>query len=193
MTMRLRKYNWKVVYKRGSEMYIADTLSRPYLTSPSPVDKEEKEFIRAVENEDMTKHLPVSPERLKELRQKTQDDEMLQDRKKNIQMGWPDKKCKVLKGTRAYYNIRNDLSVLDDIIFKVQRVVVPTMMRSQMLKKIHSSHIGTEGCLRRARKALFWPGMNDACNQRKCLCLRGLQHPSDRTIQRATDTTNSAR
>ena len=32
-------------------------------------------------------------------------------------------------------------------------------MRSQMLDKVHSSHIGAEGCLRRAREVVFWPGM----------------------------------
>ena len=28
-----------------------------------------------------------------------------------------------------------------------------------MLERIHSSHIGINGCIRRAREALFWPGM----------------------------------
>ena len=32
-------------------------------------------------------------------------------------------------------------------------------MRPQMLEKIHSSHIGAEGCLRRALEVVFWPGM----------------------------------
>ena len=151
MMMRLQKYN----IESGIQTWIADTLSRAYLTSPSPVDKEEEEFIRAVEKEDMIKHLPVSPERLKELGQKTQEDATLEDLKKNIKMEWPEKKYEVLQGTRAYYNFCDELSVQDDIIFKGERVVVPTVMRSQMLKKIHSSHIGTEGCLRRAREALF--------------------------------------
>ena len=35
-------------------------------------------------------------------------------------------------------------------------------MRSEMLKKIHASHIGIEGCLRRAREILYWPGMTAA-------------------------------
>ena len=30
---------------------------------------------------------------------------------------------------------------------------------SSNARKIHSSHIGAEGCLRRAREVLFWPGM----------------------------------
>ena len=29
-----------------------------------------------------------------------------------------------------------------------------------MLTKIHASHIGIQGCLRRAREVLYWPGMN---------------------------------
>ena len=29
-----------------------------------------------------------------------------------------------------------------------------------MLKQIHQSHIGMEGCLRRAREVLYWPLMN---------------------------------
>ena len=32
-------------------------------------------------------------------------------------------------------------------------------MRAQMLEKIRSSHIGAEGCFRRAREVTFWPGI----------------------------------
>ena len=49
MMMQLQKYNLRVVYKRGSEMYIADTLSRAYLSTPNQVSEEEQAFIRAVE------------------------------------------------------------------------------------------------------------------------------------------------
>ena len=108
-------------------------------------------------------------ERRHGLRQKTHDDATLQDLK-NIQIGWPEKKCEVLQGTRAYYNFCDKLSVQDDIIFKGERVVVPTVMRSEMLKKIHSSHIGTEGCLWRARETLFWPGMNAAIRENVSAC-----------------------
>ena len=61
---------------------------------------------------------------------------------------------------QPYFNIRDELSVQDGIIFRGDRVVVPDSMRQDMLRKIHRSHIGTEGCLRRARDVLYWPGMN---------------------------------
>ena len=54
---------------------------------------------------------------------------------------------------------RDELSVQGGILFKGERVIEPTAMRAQMLEKIHSGHIGAEGCLRRAREVLFWLGM----------------------------------
>ena len=89
MMMQLQKYNLKVIYKRGSEMYIADTLSRAYLSAPNQISVEEQEFIRAVENVKMTKYLSISPERLQEIQEKTREDATLQDLKKSVENGWP--------------------------------------------------------------------------------------------------------
>ena len=78
-------------------MQIADTLSRAYLSAPNQVCKQEQEFIRAVENVKMTKHLSISPGRLLDIQEKTQDDVSLQDLNKNIENGWPDQRSKVLQ------------------------------------------------------------------------------------------------
>ncbi len=111
MMMQLQKYNLKAVYKRGTELYIADTLSRSYLSAPNQVDEQEQQFIRAVENVNMTKHLSISPERLQEF----------QDLMKNIENGWPDQRNKILPRTRAYHKFRDELSVQDGILFKSER------------------------------------------------------------------------
>lgn len=47
MMMRLQNYQLKVVYKKGQELYIADTLSRAYLPLPNHVSQNELEFIRS--------------------------------------------------------------------------------------------------------------------------------------------------
>ena len=71
MIMRLQNYQLKVVYKRGQEMYIADTLSRAHLPVSDYISQNEIEFIRSVEEVDMTKHLAVTRERLADFRQNT--------------------------------------------------------------------------------------------------------------------------
>ena len=45
------------------------------------------------------------------------------------------------------------------MIFKGERVIVPISLRPEMKEAIHSSHSGIDGCLKRARECLFWPGM----------------------------------
>ena len=49
--------------------------------------------------------------------------------------------------------------VRDGIIFKGDQVVVPGALRQIYLQKLHSSHMGRDSTLRRARDAVYWPGM----------------------------------
>ena len=39
------------------------------------------------------------------------------------------------------------------------KVIVPTSMRPQMIARVHSSHLGPDAYVCRARDVLFWPGM----------------------------------
>ena len=68
MMLRLQRYSLDVNYTRGSEMHIADTLSRAYIPG--------KPSVHAINiaKTDMTTGLSVSPKRLKELQAATADD-----------------------------------------------------------------------------------------------------------------------
>ena len=46
------------------------------------------------------------------------------------------------------------------MILKGQRVVVPAIMKADMLQLIHKGYMGIEKCKRRARGILYWPNMN---------------------------------
>ena len=43
-------------------------------------------------------------------------------------------------------------------------------MRAMLVKKLHSSHLGVEGCLRRAREVMYWPGMNQEVKDVVSVC-----------------------
>ena len=45
------------------------------------------------------------------------------------------------------------------MIYKGPKVVIPKILRKQMIAKSHSSHLGQDACVRRARDVLYWPGM----------------------------------
>ena len=55
-------------------------------------------------------------------------------------------------------------------MFKGDRVVIPVSLRKEIKEAIHSSHIGIEGCLRRARECIYWPGMNAEIKEHISTC-----------------------
>ena len=60
--------------------------------------------------------------------------------------GWPDTKAQVKPAAREYWNYRDELAVHDGVIFKGMRIVIPPSERPEMLRQIHSPHMGIVKC-----------------------------------------------
>ena len=170
MLLRLQKFDLHVSYKKGSEMYVADTLSRAFqIRKSTPKDAlEDVVYIeemrgnteRELESIDMIQYLPVSEATQGVIQQATESDATLRELKTTIRRGWPPTKEDVVASIRDYFPFREELSLQNGLVFKGERLVIPTSVREDMLSKIHASHIGIQGCLRRAREVLYWPGLN---------------------------------
>ena len=89
MLLQLQRYDLNVTYKRGSEMYLTDALSRAYPTQSVPVSSPQSEFCHSVEVVDLTKHLPISSRHLKQIQEVTNKDSTQQILKQHILSGWP--------------------------------------------------------------------------------------------------------
>ena len=152
MLMRMLNYDTEIHWKKGETMYLADTLSRAYLPDTDGSDKFSQ--IHIVE------HLCAGANRIQKIRSETSEDEALQQLRSTIQHGWPETKDTVPNLVLPYFNIRDELSIHDGLVYRGERIVIPVSLRSQMKKIIHNSHLGIESCLRRARDCLYWPGMN---------------------------------
>ena len=77
-----------------------------------------------------------------------------------IQAGWPETKRQIPHSIREYWESRDELAVLDGVIYRGMKIVVPPSMRPAMLALIHGTHLGIVKCKQRAREALYWPGMS---------------------------------
>lgn len=155
MMMRLQRYNVEVTYTKGSLLYLADTLSRAFLPSkPGPSPQDDLEYVS------MVQYLPISDRRLQQIRDHTSKDESLQLLKSVISSGWPEEKSSLPSQVAPYFSFRDELTAQDGLIFRGERVVIPVDLRQTLKDRVHSSHLGVEGCLRRARECLFWPNMN---------------------------------
>ena len=96
---------------------------------------------------DMVSYLPLRDATIQEIQKHTETDPDLQALQTIIKDGWPESKDKVKPLLHCYYPFREELTIQNGVIFKRERVVIPTALRSTMVNKLHSSHLGLQGSL----------------------------------------------
>ena len=58
-----------------------------------------------------------------------------------------------------YFSNRDELTIQDGVIFRGERLVVPSSLRKSMKDKVHASHISINSSLRRVRYLIYMPQM----------------------------------
>jgi hypothetical protein len=111
---------------------------------------------------DAAQFVNIKTETMQQIRRAMLTDETMKQLKEVIHNGWPENKKAVHPLVGPYFHIRDELLVQDDLVYKGEQVVIPHELRKQMLEKIHYAHLGINGCIRRAKECLFWPGMTVA-------------------------------
>jgi len=151
MLLQLQKYDVKFIYKKGTELYVADTLSRAH--TDENFDSEADEQI------DILSLTSISPARMAELQRHTLVDPVMQKVTHFIINGWPAKSKSVPPEVQPYFPIRDELIVDDGIVLKGLRVVVPQTLRKEYVQQLHKGHPGIDATKRRARETVYWPSL----------------------------------
>lgn len=73
----------------------------------------------------------------------------------------------VIRGIRSNTSIKgklkpvvSKLSVVEGVLLKGYKVVVPAVMRGDILNRIHQRHMGLSKCKARTLRFVFWQGLN---------------------------------
>lgn len=149
-------------------MFTADTLSRA-VDKEERADCENSADIQAYVDMIVTS-LPVTADRTEQIRRETNADETMKELKSTVQKGWPENKKDCPVQIQDYWNCRAELTVVDDIVLKGSKYVIPSSLRKQMLQKIHEGHLGEVKCKRRAREVMYWPRINLDISQTTASC-----------------------
>ena len=104
--------------------------------------------------------LSVSEERYEEFQKETKEDSELQAVLTMVRNGWKDTKQQVPLEARPCWTFRDEVVTADGLLFKGTRLIVPKVMRPEMLRQIHKSPLGIAKCRQRAREVLFRPRMS---------------------------------
>ena len=136
-------------------MFQADTLSRAHLTEVHVCS-----FSQELEVADHTATLTMPAAQLLRIKDITFTDPVMTALRNTLYSGWPPSKSGIPESLYPYFDIRDELVVQEHLIFKGSQLVIPAAMRKEMMSITHASHIGIEGCIRRARETMFWPRMS---------------------------------
>ena len=154
-------------------MYLADTMSRAYLKSSS-LSSPKIDFFDEVADIRIVEDLDVNEGKISEIKVATAQDKDLKLVMELVKSGWPQKRQGVRLAAHPFYTVKDELSIQDELLFKSERVVVPSSLQRKMLQLMQSTHLGIGGCIHRGRESFFWPGMNEQVNNyiSKCpICL----------------------
>ena len=159
LLLTLQRYDMTLTYLPGKLLVTADTLSRA--TDPN---RSSDQFSKSLDVElyvsSIVSTMPFTDSRLSEVRDQTKTDPVLCTLKQVILDGWPNSKAQCDPDIVPFWNVRDELSVASDIIFKGSKIVIPKGMRKSILAKIHEGHQGIEKCRKRGREVLYWPQIN---------------------------------
>jgi hypothetical protein len=107
------------------------------------------------------KIMPVTDRKMKEIKEETLSDPEMKALKQVITTEWPKNRKECNNMIVPYWTFRDEMTMMNDLILKGNRIVIPKGLRGEMLKKIHHGHMGTEKSRRRARQILYWLNMNE--------------------------------
>ena len=82
-----------------------------------------------------------------------------------------------------FWDVRDELSELNGIILRGERILIPTTMRKEMLERIRKGHMGKEKSRRRARDVLHWPVMGFEIQEKISRCGICQQHQKQNEME----------
>ena len=162
--MRYHRYDIQFVFVKGTNLLIADTLSRAHQENTG----DSQDNRARIMNVNVFGDIP--DKRLDEIREATSCDASLQVVMNLVLDGWPAEKRGIPVCALPYFDIRDCLSVVDGILVKGEAVVIPQALRPSIKRRLHSAHLGRDSMLRRARGTVYWPNIASDIKQIADMC-----------------------
>ena len=133
MRLKSQEYSYQLTYKPGKAIPVADALSR------APTDDPVTDEV-AINSITLRAFIP---ERRDRIRGAISLDPVLQELDTVIMDGWPNDRRRMpdrLLPYNSYY--RDELTIQDGVIFRGERIVIPSSLRTSITDKVHAGHIG---------------------------------------------------
>lgn len=168
---KLGGYVLLTVWRPGAEMKVVDTFSRYPVTTPTEADLVGEEEMEDFARKFVLNSVTARDMKIEELKNQTMRDPILMKLKEVIVAGFPEHKHQLDPELHEYWGVRDNLSVIDELVlYGSGRIVPPRGMHRRLLDELHAAHQGRERTLARARQCLYWPGITRDVENRVKSC-----------------------
>ena len=140
LLLRLQKYDVTINYLPGKYMYVADALSRAFLPDGPVPDEMNDDVTKMIHS--LVENLPMTVEKLEELKSATVEDEVLQQLIQFIKDGWPSSRVNSPSAVGHYWKFQDEIYEANGLLFFGQKLIIPEKLRSAILRRIHEMASG---------------------------------------------------
>ena len=148
MLQRLSTYNLQVKYVGPKSVSLAEAMSR--LADYNKATKEVPGLDISI-----AQVFKVEPTHLESLQEETKVDPALAELSDFIITGWPEITQDLPQHLHPYWCFRYELTILNGLIMKGNRIVILTSMLAGTLKRLNNAHQGLTSFLQRARRTVY--------------------------------------
>ena len=147
---RLMTYSFTVEHVKGGSNP-ADGLSR--LPGPGQHVEDESQLVAAVTTD-------VDAVSRAELAEAVAGDPVLRRLSDQIPQRWPRRLADVPEDLKPFYRFREELILLDGLVLRGGRIVVPARLQERLVTHAHDGHQGMVRTKQRLRSTYWWPGLD---------------------------------
>ena len=80
--------------------------------------------------------------------------------KKVVYQGWPATIIELPQDLHPYWSYRDEIGILDGVMFKGSQVSIPEALRQDILLQLHEAHLGIEKTRRLMHDSVYWPNIH---------------------------------
>ena len=152
MLLRRQPYDLTIRYRLGTQIQIADALSRLVTRREST-----NSCFVCADSWSLSSILQQIP---REDSVRNQQDPELVALKEVVYTGWPATIKQLPSVVRPYWTFWDELAIEDSLLLKGHRIITPQSFQSEIPVKLHTSHQRTEKTKLSARTSVFWRNLN---------------------------------
>ena len=168
-------FNYKIIHVPGSTNSTADMMSRyPCKSTPVSLADDELMMDESATYTYAASHVTTNTNSFvvswEDINKSSMVDEECCLLKEAVQSGMPANKNLLHEKIRKFWQMRDELYVIDHSIFRGKRVLVPAKLRKPVMEGLHAAHQGVSTMRLNARERFFWPGIDADLKLRREQC-----------------------